>query len=444
MKSRNIFIITSFISILFSFTNCSREMEGKNKKIIIPLKTVSHIKKAMIYPVSFLDNKDIPKGYRKEVIGDSVRIGYKSFITDEELTSFLEKNRINQQALDTVNRGIYFITGIKDGKQFLSADLNYNWTFKDDEIYIFSTDVTYKTKTNFNLDSLFPTQEIVVTKFSGSHFYKDTLFAKIYPNYNYFGYPKMDDNIRLKKRLQLALHTTDNFLGTFSHQNETYKVTVSKSKNLRNQIRFANDENEFSLEFYLRYQIKDTIQIANDNFLIDTLMFAPNKLVLKPIEIEDKEFGYKVGSKLNKYFVDDLKGNNVSLKKLANKKLLLLDFWGTWCAPCIELTPDLKEISKKYKSKLNIVSLAYQEDVEPVKEYVSKNNMDWFNGIIVKGSPKTFYEKRKIIRELRVKTFPTFILVDESFNIIFRNSGGGENFEKLVEVIDKYDLRDKI
>ena len=87
---------------------------------------------------------------------------------------------------------------------------------------------------------------------------------------------------------------------------------------------------------------------------------------------------------------------------------------------------------------MNIVSLAYQKDVKPVQEYVAKNNIDWFNGIIVEDNPKTFQEKRKIIRELRVKSFPTFILLDKDFNIIFRISGGGENFEKLIDVIDKY------
>jgi len=438
MKNSNILIPLTVLSILFSFTKCNKELKKENKNLTIPLKVVSDIKKGATYPVSFLENNDIAKNYKKEIEDDSIRIGYKSFISDEKLNELLEKNLINQKSLDTIKKGIYFITGIKDGKQFFSVDLNHNKTFKDDKTYTFSTDVTYKTTTNSYRDSLFPSQKIIVTKLSGSDFYKDTLFVRIYPDYNYFSYPKMDDKLRLKKRLQLVLLTTDNYLGVFSYGKEKYKVTATKSENLRNQIRFAKYETEFSLESYLRYHLKDTIQISNKNFSIDTLLYNPTKLVLTALNINEQAYGYKEGEKLNNYSIVDLKGNNVFLKKIANKKLLMLDFWGTWCAPCMELTPNLKKVSKKYKSKLNIASLAYQEDVKPVQEYVTQNNLDWFNGIIAKGHPKTFYEKTKIIRELRVKSFPTFILVDEDFNIIFRISGGGENFEKLVDVIDRY------
>lgn len=438
MKNSNILFTLKVLSILFCFTRCNKELKKENKNIIIPLKVVSYVKKGAIYPVSFLENNDIAESYKKEIEGDSMRIGYKSFISDEKLNVLLEKKLINQKSLDTIKKGIYFITGIKDGKQFFSVDLNHNKTFKDDKTYTFSTDVTYKTKTNSYCDSLFPSQKIIVTKLSGSDFYKDTLFVRIYPDYNYSSYPKMDDKLRLKKRLQLVLLTTDNYLGVFSYGKEKYKVTATKNENLRNQIRFAKNDTEFSLEFYLRYHLKDTIQITNKSFLIDTLLYNPTKLVLKPLNIKEQSYGYKEGSKMNNYLVEDLKGNNVSLKKLVNKELLLLDFWGTWCAPCMELTPNLKELSKKYESKLNIVSLAYQEDLKPVQEYVTQNNLDWFNGIIVKGNTKTFYEKKRIIRELRVKSFPTFILVDKDFNIIFRISGGGENFEKLVDIIDKY------
>lgn len=103
----------------------------------------------------------------------------------------------------------------------------------------------------------------------------------------------------------------------------------------------------------------------------------------------------------------------------------------------MELTQDLKKINSKYKSKLDIVSIAYQEEAEPVKKYVTKNEISWFNGI-VKGKPKTFNPKEKIIKELKVKTFPGFFLVDKDFNIVYRTYGGGENFKKLVDVIDKY------
>ena len=240
------------------------------------------------------------------------------------------------------------------------------------------------------------------------------------------------------KRLQIIGKFTDSYFGSFSFSKTNFKVSVSKDGGYRNDIKFAEINDNFPNESYLRYSIKDTMMLKDKYFKIDTLLYNPTQLVLRLLEIQKQVFGFKEGYKLKNYMVEDLNGKKVTLKKLANKKLLLLDFWGTWCQPCMELTPDLIELNNKYKSKLKLVSLAYQKEIKPVQEYVLKNKLDWFNGIIVKGNPKIFYEKRKIIRELKVRAFPTFILLDKDFNIIYRTYGGGENFKKLLDVIDKY------
>lgn len=437
MKNTNPLTALAFLCAVFFFTNCKQNLK-KDNNLIIPLKVKNNSGFGSYRPIKFLKNNAIPETYKEEITEDSTKIGYRGFISTKKLNSLVEKNLIDQKTLDTIKKGIYFISGIKNGEQFFSIDLNQNNTFKDDKTYTFSTDVTYKTRQNFNLDSLFPSQKIVVTKLSGNNFYRDTLFAKFYPDYNYLGYEKMNDELRLKKRLQIVGKYTDSYFGGFSFSKTNFKVSVSKGGGYRNDIKFAEFNDNFPRESYLRYSIKDTVMLKDKFFKIDTLLYNPTELVLKPLEIEKQVFGFKEGFKLNNYVVEDLNGNKVTLKKLANKKLLLLDFWGTWCQPCMELTPDLIELNNKYKSKLKLVSLAYQKEIKPVQEYVLKNKLDWFNGIIVKGNPKTFYEKRKIIRELKVRAFPTFILLDKDFNIVFRISGGGENFQKLLDVIDKY------
>jgi len=435
---KDFFRIIKLLLIILILTSCKRNQKN-DTSLSIPLKIINYEKRKVLKPLPFYKDSILFSQYKKETFEDSAKIGYLPFISSAELNPLIEKNLINKNTLDTLNKGIYVLSGIKNGEQFYSLDLNQNNTFRDDKRYKFTTDITFKTRHNFNLDSLFPSIKIIATKLSGVTFYKDTLFARFYPDYQYFGYQEMNGEKELKKRLQIIGMFTDSYFGSFLLDNQKFKVSVSKDKYLRNEIRFARNNTKFPGELYLRYQLKDTIQISDNFFLIDTLYFVPKKkLVLKPLNIKEQTFGYKEGTKLNNYTVEDLKGNKIFLNKIANKKLMLLDFWGTWCAPCMELTPNLKELNKKYKFKLNIVSLAYQKDVKPVQEYVTENNLNWFNGIIVKGNPQAFNEKRKIIRELRVKSFPTFILVDKDFNIIFRISGGGENFEQLVDVIDKY------
>jgi thiol-disulfide isomerase/thioredoxin len=247
----------------------------------------------------------------------------------------------------------------------------------------------------------------------------------------------MDGEKELKKRLQIIGSFTDGYYGEFLFDNEKFKVFVSKRDNNGSAIKFARLYDEYPDGFWNTYNYRDTIYLNNRYLQIDTLLQNPTEIVLKPLTLDKHVFGYKEGFKLKNYQIEDLAGNKVYLKELSNKKLLLLDFWGTWCVPCMELTPDLKALYSKYKSKLDIVSIAFQEEAQSAQDYITKNNIRWFNGI-VKGKPKTFNPKEKVIRELKVRTFPGFFVVDRDFNIVYRTYGGGENFKNLVEFIESY------
>jgi len=427
---------TITLVILLFLISCKQNKKN-NTNFSIPLKTINYENRKILSPVTFYKDSTLFSNYKKEIAGDSTKIGYLPFIYSSVLNPLIEKKLINKNTLDTIKKGIYVLSGIKDGMQFYSLDLNQNNTFKDDKKYTFSTDVTFKTRRNFNIDSLFPPIQIIATKLSGISFYKDTLFARFYPDYQYFGYQEMDGEKELQKRLQIVGRFTDSYIGDFLLENEAFKVSVSKKENDGSYIKFAKLNDEYQDGFWNTYNYRDTVFLNKRYLMIDTLLQNPTQLVLKQLGIEKQIFGYKEGFKLKNYKIEDLKGNKVNLKELSNKKLLLLDFWGTWCGPCMELTPSLKELHSKYKSKLAIVSIAFQEEAKPVEKYVTKNKINWFNGI-VKGKPKTFYPKEKIIKELKVRTFPGFFVVDKDFNIVFRTSGGGENFKTLVDFIHTY------
>lgn len=430
------FHLTITLVILLSLI-CCKQNKKKDSYISIPLKVINNQKLKIAKPVSFYKDSKLFSQYRNEITQDSTKIGYLPFISSRRLKLLIERKIINKNTLDTIKKGIYILSGIKDGEQFYSLDLNQNNTFKDDKRYTFTSDVTFKTRRNFNIDSLFPLIKIIATKLSGTLFYKDTLFARFYPDYQYFGYKEMNGEKELQKRLQIIGRFTDSYFGDFELDNEKFKVVVSKKDNDGSYIRFTKFNDEYPDGFWNTYNYRDTIFLNKRYLQIDTLLQNPTQLVLKPLAIEKQIFGYKEGYKLKNYEIEDLKGNNVSLKKLSNKELLLLDFWGTWCGPCMELTPDLKDLHSKYKTKLDIVSIAFQEEAEPVEKYVIKNDIKWFNGI-VKGKPKTYYPKEKVIKELKVRTFPGFFVVDKDFKILYRTYGGGENFKKLVDFIDKY------
>jgi len=56
-------------------------------------------------------------------------------------------------------------------------------------------------------------------------------------------------------------------------------------------------------------------------------------------------------------------------------KLVVIDFWATWCAPCLQEAPLFKEIAEKYKnSNAEFISISIDQEFADWKSYISKNN----------------------------------------------------------------------
>jgi len=72
-----------------------------------------------------------------------------------------------------------------------------------------------------------------------------------------------------------------------------------------------------------------------------------------------------------------LDGQRISMDDLKGK-VVLLDFWATWCGPCREALPHMKDLAKKFNGQpLVILSVSLDEDEQKWKEFVAKNGMAW-------------------------------------------------------------------
>jgi len=70
-------------------------------------------------------------------------------------------------------------------------------------------------------------------------------------------------------------------------------------------------------------------------------------------------------------------GQRISLDELKGK-VVLIDFWATWCGPCREALPHMREIAKKFQGQpLAILSVSLDDNEQKWKEFVLKNEMTW-------------------------------------------------------------------
>lgn len=133
------------------------------------------------------------------------------------------------------------------------------------------------------------------------------------------------------------------------------------------------------------------------------------------------------GSDAIPLFIDmtypDVNGKAVSLSSVVrnpNNRYVLIDFWATWCSPCVASIPLLKELYAKYHAKgFEIYSVSEDGDEENWKSFVSKNQMTWVN---VKDDKPGRRESRAWY-DYALSGIPTFVLVDcKSGEIIARDN----------------------
>ncbi len=98
-----------------------------------------------------------------------------------------------------------------------------------------------------------------------------------------------------------------------------------------------------------------------------------------------------------------LQGDTVTLTGRAGK-VVVLDFWATWCPPCVESVPELKDLQKQYPpEKLVVISVSADENEQAWRQFVARKKMDW---------PQYRDRDRKIADLFQVRAYPTYMIID--------------------------------
>ncbi len=212
-------------------------------------------------------------------------------------------------------------------------------------------------------------------------------------------------------------YETGNFSSSF---NPKFKKNKAQAQEIL-KAELVKINNPIIEEFILK-NIAGQIRNYNDkgNYLINAVIATTKDEDFKTqLQSKVENMGKFInGSPAPNFELNDKNGNKVSLEDFKGKNIYI-DFWATWCKPCIAEIPDLKKLEEKFKNK-NIVflsiSLDSQKDIEKWKNFISKKELEGTHLIV-----ENAWES-KVVKDYMIESIPRFILIDTEGNLVDINA----------------------
>lgn len=119
------------------------------------------------------------------------------------------------------------------------------------------------------------------------------------------------------------------------------------------------------------------------------------------------------------FTLEDMDEEKFSLKDYKGK-VVLLNFWATWCPPCRREMPSMERLHQNFKDKdFVVIAVNQMEDGDHVFAYTGQLEVDPTFTIL-------FDKDSTVSRAYRVQGLPTSFLIDKKGNVRFRAIGGRE------------------
>lgn len=127
-----------------------------------------------------------------------------------------------------------------------------------------------------------------------------------------------------------------------------------------------------------------------------------------------------------------LDGHPVSLADFKGK-VVLIDFWATWCGPCRAEIPNIAANYQKYHSAgFDVIAVSVDKDLDALKEFVVKENPPWT--VLADYHPQN---EMRMARKFGISGIPAFVLVGTDGKVVDVNCRGNELGQQLEKLFQK-------
>ncbi len=131
--------------------------------------------------------------------------------------------------------------------------------------------------------------------------------------------------------------------------------------------------------------------------------------------------------KISDFRLNDLDNKSVRYSEIKGKKVTVIDFWATWCKPCLRSIPKLVQLREKYQAQgvqflgINVDGVRNLNKVKPMAHALEINY------------PVLIDLNNQVMSDLKINAMPTILVVNEKDEIVARHQGYRPGDEKVLE-----------
>lgn len=176
-----------------------------------------------------------------------------------------------------------------------------------------------------------------------------------------------------------------------------------------------------SEELHRGLDVLDDLAARLDEDLVARRLSPRRPLLAPVVKFEINNRNLVPGQKAPMFTLPDLEGVDHSLQQtLESNDVVLVEWWASWCGPCIEKFPDLKKLHATYlEAGFQVLSVNVDETYEEWKQETEKHQLPWLN----LAEPDGELEDTPVTFSYGVNWYPTGYVVDKTGCILQKNLG---------------------
>lgn len=138
-----------------------------------------------------------------------------------------------------------------------------------------------------------------------------------------------------------------------------------------------------------------------------------------------------IGHKAPDFTLNDVNGNALALSSKIGSKLLLIDFWASWCNPCRKENPNVVKVYGEFHKKgFDVFGVSLDQKKEPWVKAIGDDKLTWTHVSDLQ------YWNNAAAKLYAVNSIPANFLLDETGKIIGKNLRGDALYNKVKEVLE--------